>query len=82
MLCVLPGVFEVLAKPFFCKSELRSDDFPTLERPRKEISGFASLVQCSRENALLINSAEVIFIKAAKFKLDHKEISEKSLTAG
>ena len=62
MLCVLPGVFEVRAKPLRCKSELMSEDLPTFERPRKAISGLPSVVQCSLANALLINSDDKIFI--------------------
>lgn len=62
MLCVLPGVFDVRAKPFRCSKELMSEDFPTFERPRNAISGKPSVVQCSSEKALLMNSAEVIFI--------------------
>src|SRR5215213_1418127 len=62
MLCVLPGVLEVRANPFLCKSELMSEDLPTFERPRKEISGLPSVVQCSLANELLINSDDKIFI--------------------
>src|SRR5687767_5206134 len=62
MLCVRPGVFEVRAKAFLCRSELRSDDFPTFERPRNDISGLSSFGQCARSNALFTNSADVIFI--------------------
>lgn len=62
MLCVLPGVFDVRAKPLRCKSEFKRLDFPTFERPRNEISGKPSVVQCVRLNALLMNSADVIFI--------------------
>jgi len=62
MLCVLPGVFDVRAKPLRCKSEFRRLDLPTFERPRNEISGKPSVVQCDSLNALLINSADVIFI--------------------
>jgi hypothetical protein len=63
MLCVLPGVFDVRAKPFRCKSELISDDLPTFERPRKAISGSLSVVQCSRLNALLTKLTLEIFIR-------------------
>src|ERR1043165_5309114 len=38
---VLPGVAETLASPLIPTSAFRSDDFPTLERPRKAISGRA-----------------------------------------
>ena len=62
MLCVLPGVFEVRARPLRWSSEFISEDFPTLDRPRKEISGRPSVVQCSLANALFTNSADKIFI--------------------
>ena len=62
MLCVLPGVLDVRAKPLRCSKELISEDFPTFERPKKAISGNPSVVQCSSAKALLINSVEVIFI--------------------
>src|SRR5690606_6557460 len=37
--CVRPGVFDVRARPLWPVSALMSDDFPTLERPAKAISG-------------------------------------------
>jgi hypothetical protein len=42
MVCVRPGVPEVRAI-FSPMSALMSDDFPTLERPAKAISGTASV---------------------------------------
>ncbi len=62
MLCVRPGVFDVLAKPFLINSELMSDDLPTFERPRKAISGRLSSTQCRFSKALFTKSAEIIFI--------------------
>ena len=61
MLCVRPGVFDVLAKLFLCNKELISDDFPTLERPKNAISRLPSVGHCPARNALFTNSAEVIF---------------------
>src|SRR5438105_4831453 len=43
-------------------NELMRLDLPTLERPRKEISGSSSCGQSASLNALLRNSALVIFI--------------------
>src|SRR6187551_1288407 len=62
MLWVRPGVFEVLASAFRRSSELISDDFPTLDRPRNAISGLTSASQSFLLNALLTNSDDVIFI--------------------
>ena len=45
MLWVRPGVFEVRASPLRRRSELIRDDLPTLDRPRKEISGLTSATQ-------------------------------------
>src|SRR5690349_15321699 len=69
--CVRPGVEEVRARPRTWSKELMRLDLPTLERPRKAISGFASRGQSSSLNALLRNSALTAFIyevsrKAAK----------------
>lgn len=62
ILCVRPGVFEVLASDLRCSREFSNDDLPTLDRPRKAISGKPSVVHCDRSKALLTNSAETTFI--------------------
>ena len=62
MLCVRPGVLDVLANPFRCSSELISDDFPTLDLPRNAISGKSPTGQCRRSKALFTNSADLTFI--------------------
>src|ERR1044072_3618521 len=54
---VRPGVDEVRARPRTWSRELMRLDLPTLERPRKAISGFGSRGQSSSLNALLRNSA-------------------------
>ena len=75
MLCVLPGVFDVRAKPLRPSREFIKLDFPTFDRPKDEISGKPSVVQCACSNALLINSAEVIFIyKIVKPKLCNRKV--------
>src|SRR6185436_18066867 len=61
-ICVRPGVDEVRASPRTPKRELIRLDLPTLERPRKAISGVASCSQSLSFSALLRNSALVIFI--------------------
>lgn len=68
MLWVLPGVFDVRAKPLRCSKEFIRLDFPTFERPRNEISGKPSVVQWLSLKALLINSAETIFIAKVNSK--------------
>src|ERR1044071_5475531 len=55
--CVRPGVEDVRARPRTESRELIKLDLPTLERPRKAISGFESRGQSSSLNALLRNSA-------------------------
>src|SRR5689334_430091 len=54
---VRPGVDEVRARPRTLSRELMRLDLPTLERPRKAISGFESRGQSSSLKALLRNSA-------------------------
>src|ERR1041385_8272974 len=54
---VRPGVDEVRARPRTESRELIRLDLPTLERPKKAISGFASRGQSASLNALLRNSA-------------------------
>jgi hypothetical protein len=61
--CVRPGVDEVRAKPLTPSREFIKLDFPTLERPMKAISGFASDGQSLSWKALFRNSALVIFIR-------------------
>src|SRR5215831_5739085 len=60
--CVRPGVDDVRAKPRTLSRELIRLDLPTLERPRKAISGFTSSGQSVFLNALVTNSAVLIFI--------------------
>ncbi len=62
MLCVRPGVFDVLARLFLTRSELMRDDFPTFDRPRKDTSGRMSAGHCKLVNELFINSADTIFM--------------------
>lgn len=62
MLWVRPGVLDVRARAFRCSKEFSSDDFPTFDLPRNEISGRSSRTQSLRSNALLTNSAETTFI--------------------
>ena len=81
MLCVLPGVFDVRANPFLCKSEFIKLDFPTFERPKKAISGKPPVVQCSRLNALFTNSAFIIFIFYVVFHTDHSFSNRQNLIA-
>ena len=75
MLWVLPGVFDVRASFFRFSKEFRRLDFPTFERPKKEISGEPPSTQWAASNALFINSDEVIFIalpeKQLFFKKNH-----------
>lgn len=68
--CVRPGVEEVRASPRTWSKELMRLDLPTLERPRKAISGFASRGQSSSLKALLRNSALTTFI--------YEEVSRKA----
>src|SRR5882762_10243681 len=59
---VRPGVFDVRARPRVLSRELMMLDFPTLERPMKAISGFASRGQSLSWKELFRNSALVILI--------------------
>jgi len=61
---VLPGVEEVRARPRTASKELITLDFPTLDRPRKAISGLKSAGQSASVKALLMNSALVTFIRS------------------
>lgn len=54
MICVLPGVEEILAKPFIPQSILIKEDFPTLERPIKAYSGLSAGGQSSNFALLLM----------------------------
>jgi hypothetical protein len=62
MSCVLPGVCEVLAKPFLPVSILISDDLPTFDRPIKAYSGFIGGGSLDTWLLLQINSADLITI--------------------
>src|SRR5690348_18379582 len=75
ILWVRPGVFEVRASPLLPSKELINDDFPTLERPRKAISGRLPSTQWSRSKALLTNSALVIFTKSSSYRIDSNLLS-------
>src|SRR5665647_2135978 len=59
--CVLPGVLLVLASLFRPTSVFIRDDFPTLERPTKAISGKIPGGYWGGQTALFINSALIIF---------------------
>src|SRR5688572_19748093 len=61
--CVRPGVEEVRARPRTESRELIRLDLPTLERPRKAISGLGSRGQSASWKALFRNSALVTFIR-------------------
>jgi hypothetical protein len=60
--CVRPGVLDARANPFTPSKELIKLDFPTFERPTKEISGRSAGGQCSSAKALFKNTALVTFI--------------------
>ncbi len=60
---VRPGVLLVTASPFRPTSRLRSDDFPTLDRPAKATSGRPSRGNCAGAAALLLCSLTVATIK-------------------
>jgi hypothetical protein len=61
---VLPGVWLVLTRFFWCRRELMTDDFPTFDRPAKAICGLLSEGNCSGPGALTTYSAESIFMGA------------------
>ena len=60
---VRPGVEDVRARPRTESRELIKLDLPTLERPKKAISGLESRGQSSSLKALLRNSVLTTFIK-------------------
>ena len=62
MVCVLPGVTEVLASFFELVSMLIKDDLPTLDLPMKANSGLSGGGHLLTSEKLLIKFAEVIFI--------------------
>jgi len=62
MSCVLPGVCDVLAKPFLATSILMSDDLPTFDRPIKAYSGFTGGGNLEICVLLQINSADFTII--------------------
>lgn len=59
---VFQGTFEHFARSHLCDSKLISDDFQTLERPKKTNSGKLKSGHWSNSIALLTNLAEVILI--------------------
>jgi hypothetical protein len=59
---VRPGVELVFTRRFRFKSVLIREDLPTLERPEKAISGKLAEGYWDALTALLINSADFIFI--------------------
>src|SRR6185295_18364224 len=75
---VRPGVDEVRARPRTLSRQLMRLDLPTLERPRKAISGFKSRGQSSSLNALLRNSAVTTFIKGRSFTQRRKETQRRN----
>jgi hypothetical protein len=62
MSCVLPGVCDVLANPFFAVSILMSDDLPTFDRPIKAYSGFTGGGSFDIWVLLQMNSADFTII--------------------
>src|ERR1051325_635572 len=76
--CVRPGVEDVRARPRTESRELIRLDLPTLERPKKAISGFASRGQSASVNALLRNSAVTTFIVFSAASADLCVLSDKT----
>jgi hypothetical protein len=64
MVCVLPGLTEILAKFFRLVSRFMSEDLPTLDRPIKANSGLLGEGQYSTEVLLTKNSANLISISS------------------
>ncbi len=66
IICVFPGVPDVLAKPAWRVSILMSEDLPTLERPMKAYSGLSGLGQSDTSGLLIMYLAETISMEVVQ----------------
>lgn len=60
MVCVLPGVDDVLARLFRFVSIFIKDDLPTFDRPMKANSGLSGAGHLATSVLLIRNSADVM----------------------
>src|SRR5437868_2111253 len=73
MVCVFPGVEEVLARPFLLTSILISDDLPTFERPINANSSLLPSGVFPGSVLLTLNSAEWMIMYAKVILVDWVE---------
>src|SRR5713226_5440210 len=78
MLRVRPGV-ELVRASFASTRELMTLDLPTLERPRKAISGSVGTGKCETSVAAAMNRARILMLKFALPERELARVGAKSL---